>query len=556
MANFIYCLVILPAIVVTLFVSLIHGFNINFTKLESTIIEESQWIETVEKYITDEEHRLSQLKSTIDGLKQYNQLAVNDSDAYLSHPINIYLLIKRLATEWPQVDKLLDQPTHNKLRLRVNPIENNDLTEAAKGLQNLVNTYQLDIQALANGSVQFWSESESRDITFQPSDDTHRLTAADCYLIGKQALISGHNQSAKQWFDETIKRTVIDNTTDNKLFQSTVAKHMALAYYRLGDYNQSVYYMNKSNELVDYQSDTDILFNQLFAELIITNKSNNYEEINQLSDKQQQQQPNGSQHQDLDKYFIDISKQLCRGLKRMNRSVESRLRCRYLNTTNRPLLRLTRVKVEQLYDKPEIVVFHDILDHREIDVMKQLAAKRLSRLFVLKNKTKTLSSSRVADGSWLRDRDHPVVARLTRRIGAIIGVNIYGTESYNVIKYAVGGYYSNHYDVVVKKPYVGDDQYGLPYDRLGTWITYLSDVQAGGATVFPRLNVRVEPQKGSALFWYNLRSSGLVDWDMLHSGCPVLVGGPKWIATKWIRFTKQEFHKPCLLDKQLFNYVN
>ncbi|XP_054155011.1 prolyl 4-hydroxylase subunit alpha-1-like [Oppia nitens] len=552
--------------ILSLFVSLIHGFNINFTKLESTIIEESQWLQTVGKYITDEEHRLSQLKSKINELKQFNQLAVNDTDAYLSHPINIYLLIKRLATEWPQVDKLLDQPTQNQLRLRVNPIENNELTEAAKGLQNLVNTYNLDIQALASGSVKFWSESEDREITIQSSDDTHRLTAADCYLIGKQTLIEDYYESAIQWFKETIKRS--DNDTTDNLFKSKLAKHMALAYHRLGDYNQSVNYMNKSKNLLlvdDYQSDTEFMFRQLFVDFMIQNKTNNKVVVktnsnllnnktsNQLSETPQQQQTSDNFYKNVTK-FLKISQQLCRGVKRMNRSVESRLRCRYLDTTNRSLLRLTRVKVEQLYDKPEIVVFHDIISDREIDLMKQLASRQMARLMIFSNSKLDIYGGRLAEGSWLDDFDHEVVDRFSRRIGAVTGVNMYDAEPYNVIKYGVGGYYVNHYDVSVFRP-VTVEQYGLPYDRIATWITYLSDVQASGATVFPRLDVRVEPRKGSAVFWFNLKSSGLVDWDTQHSGCPVLAGPPKWIATKWIPFSVQQLHKPCLLDRHLLNYL-
>ncbi|XP_054154955.1 prolyl 4-hydroxylase subunit alpha-2-like [Oppia nitens] len=540
-----------------------YSFNINFTKLELTIIEESQWIQTVEKYITDEEHRLSQLKSTIVGLKQYNELAVNDSDAYLSHPINIYLLIKRLATEWPKVDKLLDQPTHNKLRLRVNPIENNDFTEAAKGLQNLVNTYQLDIQALANGSVQFWSESEDREITIQPSDDTHRLTAADCYLIGKQTLIEDYYESAIQWFNETIKRS--DNSTSDMLFKSELAKHMALAYYRLGDHNQSVHYMNKSENLlldVDNLSDTEFMFRQLFVDFMIQNKTNNKVVVktnnnllnntsNQLS-KTPQQQTSDNFYKNVTKFY-NISQQLCRGVKRLNRSVESRLKCRYLDTTNRPLLRLTRVKVEQLLDKPDIVVFHDIISDREMDVLKQLASRQMSRTMTFTESKGRVSRGRLADGSWLEDMDHEVVERFSRRIGALTGLNMNITELYNVIKYRIGGYYTNHYDVTVYRPFSGE-QCGRN-DRIATWITYLSDVQSGGATVFPLLDVRVEPSKGSAVFWFNLKSSGLVDYNMMHFGCPVLAGPPKWIATKWIPFRFQQLHKPCLLDKHLLNYL-
>lgn len=72
----------------------------------------------------------------------------------------------------------------------------------------------------------------------------------------------------------------------------------------------------------------------------------------------------------------------------------------------------------------------------------------------------------------------------------------------------------------------------------------MSDVEAGGATVFTQLGITVWPKKNSAAFWYNLHKSG--DGDLLtrHAACPVLLGS-KWVSNKWIHERGQEFRKKC-----------
>jgi prolyl 4-hydroxylase len=41
-------------------------------------------------------------------------------------------------------------------------------------------------------------------------------------------------------------------------------------------------------------------------------------------------------------------------------------------------------------------------------------------------------------------------------------------------------------------------------DRIQTFMVYLTDVEAGGATAFPFLGLSVWPKRGDAITWYNM----------------------------------------------------
>ena len=88
--------------------------------------------------------------------------------------------------------------------------------------------------------------------------------------------------------------------------------------------------------------------------------------------------------------------------------------------------------------------------------------------------------------------------------------------------------------------------------RLTTFMLYMSNVDAGGHTVFPNAGISVKPKSGSALYWFNTESHMTYDSRVFHLGCPVLHGN-KWIANKWVKLLSQFQEYPCSIKNEYYS---
>ena len=75
---------------------------------------------------------------------------------------------------------------------------------------------------------------------------------------------------------------------------------------------------------------------------------------------------------------------------------------------------------------------------------------------------------------------------------------------FQIANYGIGGVYKHHIDADGKNGHSFGEVFAGMGDRVATFMGYLSDVDAGGATAFPILGVTVWPKAGDAVYWYKL----------------------------------------------------
>lgn len=92
-----------------------------------------------------------------------------------------------------------------------------------------------------------------------------------------------------------------------------------------------------------------------------------------------------------------------------------------------------------------------------------------------------------------------------------------------------------HHDYI---PHQLDRQCG---PRILTFFLYLSDVEGGGGTRFPQLDITVEPKRGRALIWPSVYNSDPFKKDgrMMHEALEV-TAGTKFAANGWIHMYDYE----------------
>eukprot|EP00977_Amphora_coffeiformis_P028089 scaffold34690_cov288-Amphora_coffeaeformis.AAC.4 len=122
----------------------------------------------------------------------------------------------------------------------------------------------------------------------------------------------------------------------------------------------------------------------------------------------------------------------------------------------------------------------------------------------------------------------PVVENLMDRIYNVLGIPIQNADWLQLLRYKEGQHYATHQD------YHTHQASAKPGARVVTWYMYLADVEEGGETQFPYMDIKVKPKLGRVLVWSNIRDDDPMEENLFarHEALPV-VKGTKYGATAW-----------------------
>eukprot|EP01006_Ploeotia_vitrea_P024664 TRINITY_DN57479_c0_g1_i1.p1 TRINITY_DN57479_c0_g1~~TRINITY_DN57479_c0_g1_i1.p1 ORF type:complete len:296 (-),score=22.42 TRINITY_DN57479_c0_g1_i1:88-954(-) len=181
-------------------------------------------------------------------------------------------------------------------------------------------------------------------------------------------------------------------------------------------------------------------------------------------------------------------------------------------------------------------LWKNFLSAEECEHLIGIARTRLQRSEVVgqNDSDNLVSNVRTSFGMFLQspeDLADPIYQRFRARMEWATGLPQRNYEATQILHYGLGNQYMAH-----------PDYFALPYEELlkrggqrqCTFLCYLNNVEGGGATNFPNVNITAQPAQGSCVQFYSTKPDGTVDERSFHAALPV-TKGEKWSMPTWIR---------------------
>lgn len=154
------------------------------------------------------------------------------------------------------------------------------------------------------------------------------------------------------------------------------------------------------------------------------------------------------------------------------------------------------------------------------------------------------NSHRTSTNAWCTENCHDVINRtgVMHKMENLTAIPDANAEYLQLLKYDVGQFYKQHHDYI---DHHVNRQQGV---RILTLFLYLNDVEDGGGTNFPYLDITVQPKRGRALLWPSVldEDPNRKDSRTEHQALPVKKG-IKYGANAWLhqRDFKDAYRRGC-----------
>ncbi len=200
-----------------------------------------------------------------------------------------------------------------------------------------------------------------------------------------------------------------------------------------------------------------------------------------------------------------------------------------------------------LNESPMVAVIDDVLSKSQCLQFIELARESMQRARVSLEEESGIVDGRTGSNTWLAYDKFRAAQSFGERVSALVGIPLDKAEAIQVIHYGPGQKYGAHFDAYELDTEKGQRCCKYGGQRLVTCLVYLNDVEAGGGTRFPKLDLEVSPKAGRMVIFHNVEDG---DYSRphpasLHGGEPVHAG-EKWAMNIW-------FHQASM--RELFDFA-
>lgn len=181
---------------------------------------------------------------------------------------------------------------------------------------------------------------------------------------------------------------------------------------------------------------------------------------------------------------------------------------------------------------PLIYLIDHFISNEDCDYIIDKAKNNLVRAkVVLGSQNIVNNDTRNNSNCWINFDKDKRLHQICQKISELVDIPLSNSESLQIINYQVNERYRPHYDA-----WEDNEEFNISKgQRLFTCIIYLNDVEEGGETEFPKLNLKIFPKKGRITIFSNTYKNTQRLHDLtLHGGNDV-IKGEKWACNLWFR---------------------